>query len=107
MGTVPHFANPYFYSDPTHRIYFGLYTFTYFEKQNNLFKRSVPNFYTSGLFEVTKIVLNFKSPFVERYIFKKIIGTIVNLCRYTQEFHEENLCYIVPPYEIKFELKKV
>lgn len=27
---APHFANPYFYSDPTHRSFFGLYTFDYF-----------------------------------------------------------------------------
>jgi SAM-dependent methyltransferase len=106
MGTVPHFANPYFYSDPTHSNSFGLYTLTYYENQHNLFKRPVPNFYTSSLFQVSKIKLNFKSPFAGRYIFKRIIGFFVNLCAYTQEFHEENLCYIIPPYEIQFELEK-
>ena len=25
IGSVPHFANPYFYSDYTHKAYFGLY----------------------------------------------------------------------------------
>ena len=28
--SVPHFSNPYFYSDPTHKATFGLYTFAYF-----------------------------------------------------------------------------
>ena len=28
-AVVPHFSNPHFYSDPTHRTFFGLYTFSY------------------------------------------------------------------------------
>src|SRR5687768_13241645 len=27
--TVPHFSNPYYYSDYTHKRFFGLYTFDY------------------------------------------------------------------------------
>ena len=27
---VPHFTNPYYYSDPTHRVFFGLYSMSYF-----------------------------------------------------------------------------
>jgi hypothetical protein len=27
---VPHFSNPFYYSDPTHRTPFGLYTMAYF-----------------------------------------------------------------------------
>jgi len=107
IGTVPHFANPYFYSDPTHNSFFGLYSFSYFDKEQKLFKRKVPTFYMSEFFEVTNIKLGFTSPFVGRYGFKKLIGLFVNLCRYTKEFHEENLCYIIPPYEIKFELTKI
>lgn len=107
IGTVPHFANPYFYSDPTHHSYFGLYSFSYFDKEQKLFKRKVPTFYMSEFFEVSNIKLGFTSPFVGRYAFKKVIGFIANLCTYTKEFYEENLCYIIPPYEIKFELTKI
>ena len=32
IGQVPHFSNPYYYSDPTHKTTFGLYTFSYFFK---------------------------------------------------------------------------
>src|SRR6185312_2948084 len=28
-AVVPHFSNLHFYSDPTHRTFFGLYTFSY------------------------------------------------------------------------------
>ena len=107
IGTVPHFANPYFYSDPSHNNFFGLYSFSYFDKDQKLFKRKVPTFYMSGLFEVSSVKLGFTSPFVGRYAFKKFIGWIVNLSSYTKEFHEENFCYLITPYEIEFELTKL
>jgi len=106
IGTVPHFSNPYFYSDPTHNSCFGLYTFNYYDAAQNKFRRKVPCFYTSELFEVEKIRLVFKSPFIERWPIKKIFGCLVNLCGWTREFYEENCCYIVPAYEIYFELHK-
>jgi SAM-dependent methyltransferase len=106
IGSVPHFANPYFYSDPTHNSFFGLYSFSYFDKNQKIFKRKVPTFYINSFFEVTSLKLGFTSPFVGRYAFKKVIGFIANLTSYTKEFYEENLCYIIPPYEIKFELTK-
>jgi ubiquinone/menaquinone biosynthesis C-methylase UbiE len=106
IGTVPHFSNPYYYSDPTHKTFFGLYTFSYFDKEQQLFKRKVPTFYSKDLFDIKEIKLGFTSPFPGRYIFKKIIGFIANISRYTKEFFEENLVYIVPVYEIYFELCK-
>jgi SAM-dependent methyltransferase len=38
---APHFSNPYFYSDPTHRNFFGLYTFCYYAS-GSPFSRQVP-----------------------------------------------------------------
>ena len=107
IGTVPHFANPYFYSDPTHHSYFGLYSFSYFDKEQKLLKRKVPTFYMTEFFQVSYLRLNFTSPFVGRYAFKKFIGFFANISSYTKEFYEENFCYIIPPYEIKFELTKI
>src|SRR5258706_13782735 len=40
---APHFSNPYFYSDPTHRSSFGLYTFSYFSINSPL-HRKVPSY---------------------------------------------------------------
>ncbi|MDC1066127.1 methyltransferase domain-containing protein [Candidatus Pseudothioglobus singularis] len=106
IGTVPHFSNPYYFSDPTHKIFFGLYTFSYFDMEQKLFKRKVPTYYSSELFIVKKIRLGFTSPFPGRYIFKKMLGFFVNISRYSKEFYEENLVYIFPAYEIYFELRK-
>jgi len=41
---VPHFSNPYFYSDPTHVRHFGLYTFFYFADEEDQPQRKVPAF---------------------------------------------------------------
>ncbi len=106
IGAVPHFANPYFYSDYTHKAYFGLYSFSYFSKQR-YFKREVPDFYNSTNYKINKIRLDFLSPFRVRNRLKRIIGAFFNSSRFLQEFHEENLCYILPAYQIRFELEKV
>ena len=44
-ATAPHFSNPYFYSDPTHRRFFGLYTFCYLA-DGSPFRRQVPIYST-------------------------------------------------------------
>lgn len=105
---VPHFSNPYYYSDPTHVKFFGLYTFCYFAKCNFL-KRKIPQYGHSINFIIDDIKINFKStpPFYLRHGFKKILGIVINSSNYTKEFWEENLCYIFPAYELVFKLKKI
>ena len=105
-GTVPHFANPYFYSDYTHLNHFGLYTFSYFSK-SPYFTRTVPSFYNDTHFEIAKVRLGFTSPFHTRYPIKKVMGFLVNSCKWMQELHEEMFCYIFPAYEIEFKLNKI
>ena len=105
-GTVPHFANPYFYSDYTHSSFFGLYTFCYFSKQD-YFKRKVPPFYNDFYFEIISIDLEFKSEFLFRKPFKKGIQLIFNSCRFMKELHESMFCYIIPAYQIRFDLRKI
>jgi predicted SAM-dependent methyltransferase len=105
IGTVPHFANPYFYSDYTHSKYFGLYTFSYFSKKR-YFKRQVPNFYTSLNFEIVKMELEFDSPFWVTKVFKKFWQLIFNSCKIMREIHEQSFCYALPAYQLRFEVKK-
>lgn len=104
-GTVPYFANPYFYSDPTHKTTFGLYTFAYFSKIPH-FKRRVPTFYNAINFQINNVQLRFKSPFFIRRNIKKVIQKIFNANRFMKEFYEEQLCYMIPAYELFFELEK-
>jgi predicted SAM-dependent methyltransferase len=77
VGSVPHFANPYFYSDYTHKAYFGLYSFSYFSKQK-YFKRAVPDFYNGANYKINSIRLDFMSPFRVRNRLKKILSAFFN-----------------------------
>lgn len=104
---VPHFSNPYFYSDSTHKTFFGLYSLSYFAK-DSIFKRSVPTYNRQIQLELMNVELVFKSPpgFFIRNRIKKILEKIFNLNSYMKELYEENFCYIFPCYEIRFQLKK-
>jgi SAM-dependent methyltransferase len=104
---VPHFSNPYFYSDPTHRTFFGLYTFGYLAGQSP-FARKVPTYQSELYFDVERVDLRFKSvrPFYGRYAFKRLIGALFNSCNYMKEFYEENLCYLFPCYEVRYQLRR-
>lgn len=97
---VPHFSNPYHYSDYTHKRFFGLYSFYYFVETKNQLQRKVPNFYTDIRIKILSQTLVFKSPFKGRQRFKRILGLIFNLNSKFQEFYEENLCFIFPCYGI-------
>lgn len=105
---VPHFSNPYYYSDYTHRQPFGLYTFSYLANES-LFQRRCPTYQRQSHFEVKRVRLVFKSsrPFYGRYGIKKIFQGLFNLNRYMMEFYEENLCWMIPCYEICYDLERV
>jgi len=98
---VPHFSNPYYYSDYTHKRPFGLYTFYYFVNTEHQLKRKVPNFYTDIRINIISQRLLFRSPFWVTHQIKKIFGFVFNCHRSLQEFYEEKLCYILPCYGIE------
>jgi len=99
---VPHFSSPYYYSDYTHKRFFGLYTFLYFAKTQTLFKRKSLFYDLNFSFNIEEINLIFRSDWRFRRIFKRMIfQKIFNSSRWAQEFYEENLCYLVPCSEIK------
>ena len=104
---APHFSNPYFYSDPTHRSFFGLYTFCYYSSKSP-FSRQVPTYGYEAAFSIEKVDLGFKSsqPFIVRYGIKRVIGIFFNSCNYLKELYEENFCYIFPCYEIRYFLRR-
>lgn len=105
---VPHFSNPYFYSDPTHTSTFGLYSFGYYLKDTPL-RRRVPNYGNELSFCLTGVSLGFKSspPFYARHAAKRLFGALVNATRWGKEVYEENLCYLFPCYEVRFLLVRV
>lgn len=105
IGIVPHFSNPHYYSDYTHKISFGLYTFYYMTKIDSL-NRKVPTYYNELDFKIREINLIFYSPFRTRHLLKRIYQKLFNLNTFTKEFYEENLCYIFPANAISFILEK-
>lgn len=106
-ATVPHFSNPYFYSDPTHRTHFGLYTFSYYA-HDRIFARRVPHYANLLPLRLARVRLGFRSPkvFPVRNGLKRALGALVNLGAWSQELYEENLCFWLPCYEIEFELER-
>jgi ubiquinone/menaquinone biosynthesis C-methylase UbiE len=106
---VPHFSNPYYYSDYTHKRFFGLYSFNYFTSLETGFRRKVPRYNNSFDFKVVKIKLILKSPsfFITNLIKKHIFNRLFNSNKYFQAVYEEYFTNILPCYEIKFELKAV
>ena len=93
---VPHFSNPYYYSDYTHKRFFGLYTFYYFVEEELQLKRKVPVFYTNTRIKILFLKLCFRSPFFISRNIKRIFGWLVNSHRSLMECYEQHLCYIVP-----------
>ena len=103
---VPHFSNPFFYSDPTHQKTFGLYTFSYY-CVDEIFTRTVPKYGYDPKFKITSVRLVFKSyrPNYVRHAFKKIVESIVNVSAWFMELYEEQFCYFAPCYEIHYSLE--
>lgn len=106
--TVPHFSNPYFYSDPTHKTFFGLYTLCYYANES-IFSRKVPTYQQSLRFDLNEVDLVFKSgpPFFIRHGIKKVFGFIFNSSVYMKELYEENVSHVFPCYEIRYRLERV
>ena len=104
---VPHFSNPFYHSDPTHKSKFGLFSFCYFAK-SKLFSRTFPKYCQNPnalLFDV-KLGFKFYRPYYFRHVFKKLLEIFFNSTRYFQELYEENFTWIFPCYEIKYKVKK-
>ena len=99
---APHFSNPFFYSDPTHNKFFGLYTFLYFA-HSHAYRRKIPRYSKVKGAEIVEIELVFKSykPNYIRHGFKRGLQVLVNSTVFTQEYYEEMLCWLFPCYEVR------
>ena len=93
---VPHFSNPYYYSDYTHVRHFGLYTFYYFVESQFQLKRKVPEYYSDIKLRVISQKLVFRTKFGIFGFVKKAIGRLINLAPIFQEYYEEKFVYCMP-----------
>lgn len=99
--TVPHFSNPHYYSDYTHRTPWGLYSLGYFCKEAWPYRRKVPAFYNDVSVRVISQKIRFKSEFVVVKQLKKVAQAIVNSSLLMQELWEENLCWQLSASELR------
>jgi SAM-dependent methyltransferase len=104
---VPHFSNPFYYSDPTHVRFFGLYSFEYYSAGHFYFSRKLPAYYQEYGFLIQHISLVFGSPWRGRNFVKRLMQKIVNINSWMMEFYEENLCYAFPCYGLQVTLKPI
>ena len=102
---VPHFSYPYFYSDPTHVRFFGLYTMFYFADPQHQPKRKVPAFYSNSRFSVESIRFDFPHDGWLDRLLTPILKRVINSSFAMQDFYERRLCRWLPARQIRYVLR--
>ena len=104
---VPHFSNPYGHSDLTHRHVFGLYSMSYLVP-GGPFRRRVPQYEVALPFRLEAVRLEFRAPseFAVRARLRPLLTSVFNASTWLQELYEENLCYLLPCFQIRFLLRR-
>jgi SAM-dependent methyltransferase len=102
---VPHFSNPYFYSDPTHVRFFGLYTFFYFADPEHQPRRKVPAFYSDVRFRVESIRIDFPRDGLIERLTCPLLKRLVNLSTGAQDWYERRLCRVFTARQIRYVLR--
>jgi len=92
---VPHFASVSAFIDPTHKHYFSVNTFRYFDKEHEF------NYYFKCKFQFIKGEITFPKHYS---VLKPLIKYFANKA---QGFYESNFCYIIRPQYIKVKLKVI
>ncbi len=104
---VPHFSNPYYYSDPTHVRFFGIYTFNYFAEEKNQIGRHVPRYEKDLNFKINEVTLDFYREKLADKIIGRFMKFFVNINLSSLEFYERRLCYIFPAWQICYRLTNI
>jgi SAM-dependent methyltransferase len=106
-AVVPHFSNPLYYSDPTHKTPFGLYTFNYLVARS-FTAHEVPQYDQALPFSYKRATFTFKSsrPHYMRHAFKQI-GRVANRNTWSKELYEEKWSWIFPAFELRCELERL
>ncbi|MFL5245055.1 MAG: class I SAM-dependent methyltransferase [Gemmataceae bacterium] len=102
---VPHFSNPYGYSDPTHVRFFGLYSFFYFCDAADQPRRKVPSFYLPQRFKVEGIECRLlKQSWMEKLL-RAVLQPLINFNTSWLDWYERRLCRWIPANDIRYILR--
>jgi len=102
---VPHFSNPYYYSDPTHVRFFGLYTFFYFCDEGDQPLRKVPSFYLPQRFRVESITCRLLKASVLDRLLRVVWEPLINRNLRWLDWYERRLCRWLPANDIRYVLR--
>jgi hypothetical protein len=102
---VPHFSNPYTYSDPTHVRFFGLYSFFYFSDPADQPRRKVPSFYLAQRFRVEDVRLHLMSGNLLDKAVQSLLQPLINRGPGWQDWYERRLCRRFPASSIRYVLR--
>jgi SAM-dependent methyltransferase len=104
---VPHFSNPYGYSDPTHVRFFGLYSFYYLSNEEDQPRRKVPNFYIPQRFRVEKLKINLlRTTWMDKVV-RAVLQPLVNRSVNSLDWYERRLCRMWPADDIHYHIRPV
>jgi hypothetical protein len=103
---VPHFSNPYFYSDPTHVRFFGLYSFYYFCDEADQPRRKVPNFYSAARFRVESVRFGLmRDSWLDRAV-RTVVQPLINRGVGWLDWYERRLSRLFPVSEVHYVLRR-
>src|SRR5439155_24436272 len=102
---VPHFSNPYGYSDPTHVRFFGLYSFFYFSDPADQPRRKVPSFYLPQRFRVERVRLRLLSASLADKAVRAVLQPLINRGPGWQDWYERRLCRWLPASDVRYVLR--
>jgi hypothetical protein len=108
---LPHYSNPFFFSDPTHKTFFGVHTFSYFCETSCL-KRHVPRYSVIKGWHLVKLRINFVPMFKIRFFrfrlpfLSDILNFLVNLNYKCLELYERYFASFFSIYEVEYFIVK-
>jgi len=108
---VPHYSNPYFYSDPTHRLPFGVHTFSYVCESSCL-ERQVPKYASIAGLRLIDVKVRFEGLKRPRLlgirlpVLSDFLNPFVNRSHRAIERFERYFAGVFSIYEVSFTIEK-
>jgi hypothetical protein len=102
---VPHFSNPYGYSDPTHVRFFGLYSFYHFCDAKDQPARKVPDFYMPQRFMVESVRCRLLGQSLSEKVLRWLLQPWINRGPSWLDWYERRWCRWVPASDIRYVLR--